>query len=146
MQILVGDLAKRTILCVQILMTNKFPFKLGPRVFQLLLDMFLCHHFSVINFVTAFQVGETVCATTISELFSAGAWCYHHPANLTHNWETRGGGGGHIPFCTGPKDCIVHLYHLLFFAFVLDCLLYSIFVVVFLLLFFNKFIQRTCIH
>ncbi|KAL8568827.1 hypothetical protein ACOMHN_035590 [Nucella lapillus] len=39
----------------KILMTNKYPFKLGPKVFQLLLDMFLCHHFSVLNFVTAFQ-------------------------------------------------------------------------------------------
>ncbi|XP_070190846.1 origin recognition complex subunit 3-like [Littorina saxatilis] len=44
-----------TLLIDKILMTNKFPFKLGPKVFQLLLDMFLCHHFSVINFISAFQ-------------------------------------------------------------------------------------------
>ena len=62
--ILITDLADGTILCVQILMTSKFPFKLGPRVFQLLLDMFLCHHFSVINFVTAFEVSEALCMST----------------------------------------------------------------------------------
>ncbi|KAK7492009.1 hypothetical protein BaRGS_00016673 [Batillaria attramentaria] len=44
-----------SLLIDKILMTNKFPFKLGPRVFQLLLDMFLCHDFSVINFTMAFQ-------------------------------------------------------------------------------------------
>lgn len=34
----------------QILMTPKFPFKLGGKVFQLLLDIFLYHDFSVLNF------------------------------------------------------------------------------------------------
>ncbi|XP_076444955.1 origin recognition complex subunit 3-like [Babylonia areolata] len=59
-----------TLMIDKILMTNKFPFKLGPKVFQLLLDMFLCHHFSVLNFVTAFQycMMEHYTTTPLSQL------------------------------------------------------------------------------
>ncbi|PVD28825.1 hypothetical protein C0Q70_11420 [Pomacea canaliculata] len=39
----------------KILMTSAFPFRLGPKVFRLMLDLFLYYHMSVINFVTAFQ-------------------------------------------------------------------------------------------
>ncbi|CAH1230274.1 ORC3 [Branchiostoma lanceolatum] len=37
------------------LLTTKYPFKLGHRVFQLLLDMFLYHDFSVVNFIRGLQ-------------------------------------------------------------------------------------------
>ncbi|KAK3583931.1 hypothetical protein CHS0354_033717 [Potamilus streckersoni] len=44
-----------TMLINQIIMTPKYPFKLGARVFQLLLDIFLYHDFSVLNFVKGFR-------------------------------------------------------------------------------------------
>ena len=37
-------------------MTNRYPFRLGSRVFKLLMDLFLFHDFSVINFVRGFFV------------------------------------------------------------------------------------------
>ncbi|XP_078699748.1 origin recognition complex subunit 3-like [Branchiostoma floridae x Branchiostoma belcheri] len=37
------------------LLTTKYPFKLGHRVFQLLLDIFLYHDFSVVNFIRGLQ-------------------------------------------------------------------------------------------
>ncbi|XP_074660295.1 origin recognition complex subunit 3-like [Tubulanus polymorphus] len=39
----------------EVVMTNRYPFKLGARVFQLLLDIFLCHDFSVDNYLTGLQ-------------------------------------------------------------------------------------------
>lgn len=39
----------------QILMTSRYPFKLGSKVFQLLLDIFLYHDFSVLNFIKGLQ-------------------------------------------------------------------------------------------
>ncbi|XP_061176689.1 LOW QUALITY PROTEIN: uncharacterized protein LOC133185468 [Saccostrea echinata] len=39
----------------QILMTSVYPFKLGSKVFQLLLDIFLYHDFSVLNFIKGLQ-------------------------------------------------------------------------------------------
>ncbi|XP_046552797.1 origin recognition complex subunit 3-like [Haliotis rubra] len=39
----------------KVLMTATFPFKLGPKVFQLLLDIFLYHDFSVLNFIKGLQ-------------------------------------------------------------------------------------------
>ncbi|ESO93276.1 hypothetical protein LOTGIDRAFT_232717 [Lottia gigantea] len=39
----------------QILFTSTHPFRLGPKVFHLLLDLFLYHDFSVINFVKGLQ-------------------------------------------------------------------------------------------
>ncbi|KAJ8315751.1 hypothetical protein KUTeg_007901 [Tegillarca granosa] len=40
-----------TLVINQIVMTPNFPFKLGSKVFQLLLDIFLYHDFSVLNFI-----------------------------------------------------------------------------------------------
>ncbi|XP_035686043.1 origin recognition complex subunit 3-like [Branchiostoma floridae] len=37
------------------LLSTKYPFKLGHRVFQLLLDIFLYHDFSVVNFIRGLQ-------------------------------------------------------------------------------------------
>ncbi|XP_050393465.1 origin recognition complex subunit 3 isoform X1 [Patella vulgata] len=39
----------------KVLFTSTHPFKLGPKVFHLLLDLFLYHDFSVINFVKGLQ-------------------------------------------------------------------------------------------
>lgn len=44
-----------TLVINQIIMTSRFPFKLGSKVFQLLLDIFLYHDFSVLNFVKGLQ-------------------------------------------------------------------------------------------
>lgn len=44
-----------TLVINQIIMTPKYPFKLGHRVFQLLLDIFLYHDFSVLNFIKGLQ-------------------------------------------------------------------------------------------
>ncbi|KAL3882398.1 hypothetical protein ACJMK2_028742 [Sinanodonta woodiana] len=44
-----------TMLINQIVMTPEYPFKIGARVFQLLLDIFLYHDFSVLNFVKGFR-------------------------------------------------------------------------------------------
>lgn len=44
-----------TLVINQIIMTSKFPFKLGSKVFQLLLDIFLYHDFSVLNFIKGLQ-------------------------------------------------------------------------------------------
>ncbi|OWF47585.1 origin recognition complex subunit 3-like [Mizuhopecten yessoensis] len=44
-----------TLLINQILMTKHCPFKLGSRVFKLLLDIFLYHDFSVLNFIKGLQ-------------------------------------------------------------------------------------------
>lgn len=41
-------------------MTSLYPFKLGSKVFQLLLDIFLYHDFSVLNFIKGLQVGGMV--------------------------------------------------------------------------------------
>ena len=37
-------------------MTHEYPFKLGAKVFQLLVDIFLLHDFSVMNYVSSLQV------------------------------------------------------------------------------------------
>ncbi|XP_045195815.2 origin recognition complex subunit 3-like [Mercenaria mercenaria] len=42
-----------TLVINQILMTANYPFKLGQGVFQLMLDIFLYHDFSVLNFIQA---------------------------------------------------------------------------------------------
>ncbi|XP_064628742.1 origin recognition complex subunit 3-like isoform X2 [Lineus longissimus] len=39
----------------EVVMTPKYPFKLGSKVFQLLLDIFLYHDFSVMNYVGSLQ-------------------------------------------------------------------------------------------
>ncbi|KAK3089676.1 hypothetical protein FSP39_005541 [Pinctada imbricata] len=44
-----------TLVINKILMTAEYPFKLGPRVFPLLLDIFLYHDFSVLNFIKGLQ-------------------------------------------------------------------------------------------
>ncbi|XP_033741801.1 origin recognition complex subunit 3-like [Pecten maximus] len=44
-----------TLLINQILMSKCCPFKLGSRVFKLLLDIFLYHDFSVLNFIKGLQ-------------------------------------------------------------------------------------------
>ena len=49
-------IGKLFLLTHQILMTPEFPLKLGPRVFALLLDIFLYHDFSVLNFIKGLQV------------------------------------------------------------------------------------------
>jgi hypothetical protein len=40
----------------QVLLNNDFPFKLGPKVFGLLLDVFLFRNFSVLSFIRSYQV------------------------------------------------------------------------------------------
>ena len=40
----------------QILLNSEFSFKMGTKVFDFLLDMFLFHNFSVVNFILAFKV------------------------------------------------------------------------------------------
>lgn len=37
-------------------MTADVPFKLGPKVFEYLLDSFLFHNFSILNFIKGLQV------------------------------------------------------------------------------------------
>ncbi|KAL5011062.1 hypothetical protein ScPMuIL_013367 [Solemya velum] len=44
-----------TLLINQVLMTDRFPFKLGASAFQLLIEMFLFHDFSVLNFIRGLQ-------------------------------------------------------------------------------------------
>ena len=44
------------LLILQVLMTPSQPFKLGPKTFHLLLDLFLYHDFSIVNFTRNFQV------------------------------------------------------------------------------------------
>lgn len=44
-----------TLVINQIIMTSKYPFKLGSKVFQLLLDIFLYHDFSVLSFIKGLQ-------------------------------------------------------------------------------------------
>jgi len=42
----------------QVLLISDFPFKLGPKVFAFLLDIFLFHNFSVVSFIRSYQVCE----------------------------------------------------------------------------------------
>ena len=39
-------------------MTADVPFKLGPKVFEYLLDTFLFHNFSILNFIKGLQVRD----------------------------------------------------------------------------------------
>jgi len=42
--------------CCQVLLNNEFPFKLGGKTFDFVLDVFLYHDFSVLGFVRTFEV------------------------------------------------------------------------------------------
>lgn len=41
---------------IQVVMTADVPFKLGAKVFEYLLDSFLFHNFSILNFIKGLQV------------------------------------------------------------------------------------------
>ncbi|XP_059144309.1 origin recognition complex subunit 3-like [Physella acuta] len=43
----------------KIIMTSDLPFKLGPKVFHFLLDIFLYHDFSITNFIAGFKYSMT---------------------------------------------------------------------------------------
>lgn len=61
-------------------MTDDIPFKLGPKVFNLLLDIFLYHDFSVVSFVRGLQLA-------LIDHFYAHPWaalCQRAEEALTH--------------------------------------------------------------
>lgn len=64
----------------QVIMTDDIPFKLGPKVFNLLLDIFLYHDFSVVSFVRGLQLA-------LIDHFYAHPWaalCQRAEEALTH--------------------------------------------------------------
>ena len=48
-------LVYQSVITFQILLSWKYPFKLSGRCLQLLLDVFLCHDFSITNFLHALK-------------------------------------------------------------------------------------------
>lgn len=66
---------KYIFLLLQILMTSRYPFKLGSKVFQLLLDIFLYHDFSVLNFIKGLQVGWMVIVPQLFLILSCDLVC-----------------------------------------------------------------------
>ncbi|XP_063954258.1 origin recognition complex subunit 3-like [Lytechinus pictus] len=67
----------------KVLLTAKHPFKLGSKVFQLLLDLFLYHDFSVMNFVQGLQY--TVLDHYFSQPLSILCCRYGDAINRTRN-------------------------------------------------------------
>lgn len=56
-------------------MTSLYPFKLGSKVFQLLLDIFLYHDFSVLNFIKGLQVGWIMIGSQFFLILSCVSVC-----------------------------------------------------------------------
>ena len=44
----------------QLLISSKLPFRLGSKTFQLLLDNFLCHDFSILKFINGIEVRDLI--------------------------------------------------------------------------------------
>ncbi|KAJ8315229.1 hypothetical protein KUTeg_007379 [Tegillarca granosa] len=61
-----------TLVINQIVMTPNFPFKLGSKVFQLLLDIFLYHDFSVLNFIKGLHIKN---ASFLNDLGCNASYC-----------------------------------------------------------------------
>ncbi|XP_014663446.1 PREDICTED: origin recognition complex subunit 3-like [Priapulus caudatus] len=70
----------------QVLLTNEFPFKLGSRVFYLLLDIFLYHDFSVKTFIQGlkFCMMEHFRVTAVSHLCCGAGQVAPRVAGLGH--------------------------------------------------------------
>lgn len=70
----------------KVIMTPDVPFKLGPRVFHFLLDIFLYHDFSVLNFIVGFEysMAEHFLSNPLSLLCCSQGEVGHVTSSLTH--------------------------------------------------------------
>ncbi|XP_041352594.1 origin recognition complex subunit 3-like [Gigantopelta aegis] len=75
-----------TLVINKVLMTPDYPFKLGAKVFQLLLDVFLYHDFSVVNFVKSlhFCVLDHYMRDSLSQLCRPETDLHDTVSQLTH--------------------------------------------------------------
>ena len=53
----------------QVILSAEFPCKFGSRVYKLLIDLFLFHDFSVVNFIRGVQVQKMINKIFMKELF-----------------------------------------------------------------------------